>query len=164
VVSTGRRDQEASATVLRDVESNEDLESLDNEGDPEDRVDPARLGLDEEELDDDDADDDEDSGEDDEDDQETAGSAEDGDSDETSLEDLLAQRAAARRAGEDSEGDVTEILEMSSQPESSTMDVEPPPGKVTPIRSDEFVCARCYLVKPRVQLADVERGLCRDCA
>ncbi|MQA98926.1 MAG: DUF4193 family protein [Actinobacteria bacterium] len=152
----------APNTVLRDVESDEDLESLDNEGgDPEDRGDLARLGLDEEELEDED----EDSEDEDDEGQEAAGSTDDDEeSDETSLEDLLAKRAAARRGGEDSDEDVTEILGMSSEREPSTLDVDPPPGKVTPIRSDEFVCARCYLVKPRVQLADPERGLCRDCA
>jgi hypothetical protein len=162
--STGRRNQEGTDGVLRDVESEEDLESLDSEGgDTEDRGDLARLGLGEEELDDEGEDEDEDN--EDEDGQEAAGSTDDDEeSDETSLEDLLAKRAAARRGGEDSDEDVTEILGMSSEREPSTLDVDPPPGKVTPIRSDEFVCTRCYLVKPRVQLADPERGLCRDCA
>jgi hypothetical protein len=33
----------------------------------------------------------------------------------------------------------------------------------SPTRS-EFVCARCRLVKPQVQLSDPARSLCRDCA
>jgi hypothetical protein len=37
-------------------------------------------------------------------------------------------------------------------------------SRVIPIKDrQEFVCARCRLVKPRVQLADPQRGLCRDC-
>jgi hypothetical protein len=151
--------------VLRDVESDEDLESLDKDDDPEDRADLARLGLDDEELDTDEDDEGEDEDDESDDDgPEAAGSTDDDDdSDETSLEDLLAKRAAARRGGDDSEENVTEILEMSSERDPSTLDVDPPAGKVTPIRSDEFVCRRCYLAKPRVQLADAERGLCRDC-
>ena len=36
--------------------------------------------------------------------------------------------------------------------------------KVVPIKDrQEFVCARCHLVKARIQLADPQRHLCRDC-
>jgi hypothetical protein len=162
VVSTGRQARRASTTVLRDAGSEEDLESLEDEDedDPEDRADLARLGLDDEEAfeaDDEDEDDEDDVAED------VVVSTDDEESDEASLEDLLDKRAAARKAGDDPEADGTEILELSSEREPTDLDVEPPPAKTTPIKSDEFVCARCYLVKPRVQLADPERGLCRDC-
>jgi hypothetical protein len=44
----------------------------------------------------------------------------------------------------------------------------PPPERmrvrIPPVRDrQEFVCKSCHLVKPRVQLADTKRGLCRDC-
>lgn len=35
---------------------------------------------------------------------------------------------------------------------------------VVPIRSSEFVCARCHMAKHRAQLVDRRRGICRDCA
>jgi hypothetical protein len=36
--------------------------------------------------------------------------------------------------------------------------------RAAPVRSrQEFVCNRCRLVKPRLQLGDAERGLCSDC-
>ena len=149
--------------MLRNAGSEEDLDSLGTDDDEPQDV--ARLDLEDEEFeDDDDGDVDEEDDEEDDDDQVVVASTDDEEeSDETSLEDLLAKRAAARRGGDDSEEDVTEILEMSSEREPTTLDVDPPAGKVRPIRSDEFVCARCRLVKPRVQLADRDRGLCRDC-
>jgi hypothetical protein len=30
-------------------------------------------------------------------------------------------------------------------------------------RANEFVCSGCFLIKPRNQLADAERRVCRDC-
>jgi hypothetical protein len=33
-----------------------------------------------------------------------------------------------------------------------------------PRRPGEFLCASCFLVLPRSQLADAKRMLCRDCA
>jgi hypothetical protein len=32
-----------------------------------------------------------------------------------------------------------------------------------PRREDEFVCSRCFLIKPRTQLGNVEQRVCRDC-
>ncbi len=92
-----------------------------------------------------------------------SGEAEDG-SDQASLEQLLAQRAATRPAAGDSDEDTADILSFTSEPEPASLDVEVPSRKVTPIKHrQEFVCARCHLVKPRVQLADAERWLCKDC-
>ena len=82
---------------------------------------------------------------------------------EASLEDLLAQRSAGRRAAGDSdEDDDDDIMALSSQPELNPN--EEIKTKVIPIKDrQEFVCKRCHLVKARSQLADEERGLCRDC-
>ncbi|MDQ3952394.1 MAG: DUF4193 family protein [Actinomycetota bacterium] len=99
----------------------------------------------------------------DEDDEEVALAATDDedDEDESSLEELLAQRAAARRGTDDSEDD--DILSLTSEPETIPP-IEPIPARVIPLKDrQEFVCNRCHLVKARVQLADAERGLCRDC-
>jgi hypothetical protein len=83
------------------------------------------------------------------------------DSEEASLEELLSQRAAARRGTDDSEDD-DDIMALASEKEPTSL--EPLPTTVIPIKDrKEFVCNRCHLVKARVQLADEERGLCRDC-
>lgn len=111
----------------------------------------------EEELDEDELDGDED-------DEELALAATDDedDEDESSLEELLAQRAAARRGTDDSDDD-EDLLSLSSEPEVIPS-LEPIPARVIPLKDrQEFVCNRCRLVKARVQLADSERGLCRDC-
>jgi Domain of unknown function (DUF4193) len=87
---------------------------------------------------------------------------EDEDTDQASLDELLAQRAAARWGTEDSD-DESEIMALSSEAKSQAK--ESRATRVTPVRArQEFVCKRCHLVKPRVQLADAQRGLCRDCA
>jgi hypothetical protein len=99
--------------------------------------------------------------EDDEDEAEGA-AEEDSESDQASWEELLAQRAASTRTSDDPD-DVAEIMAMSSEPRDAVR--ERLPTKVAPVRDrQEFVCKRCHLVKPRTQLADEERGLCRDCA
>ena len=38
------------------------------------------------------------------------------------------------------------------------------PTRIVPRRPGEFLCASCFLVLPRSQLADAKRMLCRDCA
>ena len=83
--------------------------------------------------------------------------------DEASLEELLAQRAAARRGTDEADEDEDLLSAFASErDEPATVDI--PPSKVTPLRdTQEFVCNNCHLVKARVQLADEERGLCRDC-
>ena len=81
--------------------------------------------------------------------------------DQASLEELIAQRAGGRKPGDDAEED-TDIMSLPSQQEEPI--VEPIPTKVAPIRDQkEFVCKSCYLVKPRVQMADTKREYCRDC-
>ncbi len=35
--------------------------------------------------------------------------------------------------------------------------------RVLPKQADEFVCSSCFLVKNTTQLADPDKGLCRDC-
>jgi hypothetical protein len=89
----------------------------------------------------------------------TVGSGQDDDSDETSLDELLAKRSA-KRASDAPEEDIMSLVGQ----ERDEPVVEPLPTRAQPIRDrQEFVCSRCRLVKPRVQLADAERGLCRDC-
>lgn len=81
--------------------------------------------------------------------------------DQTSLEDLIAQRAAGRKAAEEA-GEEDDIMALASEPDEPVD--ETLPIRVAPISEQtEFVCKSCYLVKPRVQLADAERGYCRDC-
>ncbi len=83
-------------------------------------------------------------------------------SDEDSLEELLEGRATARRGTDDAD-DEDDIMALASErDENVRLDI--PPSKVTPVKDQqEFVCNRCHLVKAKVQLADEERGLCRDC-
>lgn len=84
---------------------------------------------------------------------------EEDDSDEASLDELLAQRAAGKRDEESEEEDIMALV--SEGPEAPA---EPLPTRVIPIKDrEEFVCASCHLVKARSQLADERRGLCRDC-
>jgi Domain of unknown function (DUF4193) len=83
------------------------------------------------------------------------------DAEEASLEELLSQRAAARRGTDDSDDD-DDIMALATEKDAVVL--EPLPTTVIPIKDrKEFVCERCHLVKARVQLADAERGLCRDC-
>ena len=90
-----------------------------------------------------------------------AQAGDDEDAEESSLEELLSQRAAARRGTDESDDD-DDIMALASEKEPIAL--EPLPVKVIPIKDrKEFVCNRCHLVKARVQLADEERGLCRDC-
>jgi hypothetical protein len=84
----------------------------------------------------------------------------DDDPGQASLEELLAQRAAARRGTDDSD-DEADVMALSSEAARLRESIR---TRVAPVRDrQEFVCKRCHLVKPRVQLADPERGLCRDC-
>lgn len=81
---------------------------------------------------------------------------------QASLEELLAQRAAARRGTDDADDD-SDIMALSSEKDEPVALVDLP-ARATPIKAgEEFVCKNCFLVKPRVQLADEARGLCRDC-
>jgi hypothetical protein len=86
---------------------------------------------------------------------------EDEESDSASLDALLAQRAAARRGTDDADDD-EDIMSLASQRDEALR--EPLVSRVSPIRNrQEFVCNRCHLVKAKTQLADPQRGLCRDC-
>lgn len=85
------------------------------------------------------------------------------DAEETSLEELLSQRAASRRSADDSDEDSDDIMALTSEKESPTVDALP--TRVIPVKDrQEFVCSNCHLVKARSQLADADRMLCRDCA
>lgn len=84
--------------------------------------------------------------------------------DEDSLDELVARRATSRNVddeGDDGEGDPEDVPVVLLPREEPKEVLE---AKVRPIQRNEFVCARCDLVKHRVQLADRERTLCRDCA
>lgn len=118
---------------------------------------------DEEEIEnDDELEDDELEGDEDDDELALAAGDDEDEEDESSLEELLAQRAAARRGTDDSDDD-EDLLGLASEPETIPS-IEPIPARVIPLKDrQEFVCNRCHLVKARVQLADADRGLCRDC-
>ncbi|MDQ3217063.1 MAG: DUF4193 family protein [Actinomycetota bacterium] len=76
---------------------------------------------------------------------------------ESSLDELLARRAAkaALEGEEDGLADLISLLDDAP----GGLQVKTPPAT-----RSEFVCSRCRLVKPRVQLSDATRLLCRDCA
>lgn len=79
----------------------------------------------------------------------------------TSLDELLAERAAARRGSDDADDD-DDIMALAS--ERTERFYESATARVIPIKDrQEFVCSRCHLVKAKSQLADPQRGLCRDC-
>ncbi len=135
------------------------VEGKDQEEEAEDDLDDMPVDLDEE-LDGDVDEDvealDEDDDLEEEDEEETIVS----ESDAASLEELLAQRTAARRAADDTDED-EDFGALSSEAARSAGVVKP---KSSPLRNrEEFVCKRCFLLKPKVQLADAERMLCRDC-
>ncbi len=86
----------------------------------------------------------------------------DEDAEEDSLEELLDQRASARRTPDEADEDEDIMSLVVDRPEPTS--IEPLPSKLVPVKDrQEFVCKSCHLVKPRVQLADAERGYCRDC-
>lgn len=91
------------------------------------------------------------------------GPDDDADSEETSLDELLSQRAAARRSANEPEEDTDDIMALTSEKDSPSVDALP--TRVIPVKErQEFVCSNCHLVKARSQLADADRMLCRDCA
>ena len=99
----------------------------------------------------------------DEDDEETVALAPDEDEEgAASLDELLAQRAASRRGSDDADDDDDDIMALATERHDKTTDIIVP--RVVPIQDRaEFVCDRCHLVKAKSQLADAQRGLCRDC-
>jgi hypothetical protein len=77
--------------------------------------------------------------------------------DEASLEELLAKPEEAA-GGEEEEEESLLSLDTEERVEALSVRVEPK-------KDTEFVCQKCYLVKPiRSQLADKTRMYCRDCA
>jgi hypothetical protein len=87
---------------------------------------------------------------------------EDTDSSDESLDELLTARPSPRRGREEPEEE--EDIISALVPDPDLVAVEPLPSVVVPIKDrQEFVCSNCHLVKARSQLADAERGLCRDC-
>jgi Domain of unknown function (DUF4193) len=82
---------------------------------------------------------------------------------EDSLEELKARRVDAQSGSVDvDEVDVVENFEL---PGADLADEELT-VKVLPMQSDEFRCARCFLVHHRSQLAFERNGelICRECA
>jgi hypothetical protein len=80
----------------------------------------------------------------------------------SSLDELLAQRAAARRGSDDDAEDDDDIMALTSERTEKLSEAST--ARVIPIKDrQEFVCNRCHLVKAKSQLADPQRGLCRDC-
>jgi hypothetical protein len=132
----------------REYEDRDDLEALEGGAEVDDESSPEAEG---------------------EEDESTAGTEEDDDDivtldddelPQASLEQLRDQRIARKRLDLDEDEDLLALVSDTDLP-----DAEAAPARVTPIESrQEFVCARCRLVKPRVQLADPAGGLCRDCA
>ncbi len=82
--------------------------------------------------------------------------------DDSSLEQLLAQRSAARRASDESEEN-EDLMALASEREPPLRGEALNPRLIPVKDRQEFVCKRCFLVKARSQLADAERVLCRDC-
>ncbi len=88
---------------------------------------------------------------------------EDGDA---SLDEILADRGSAKRSAVtgDADDDEDEDLMAVLAPDRDLPMLGPLPERVDPIKDrQEFVCNRCHLVKLKSQLADADRGLCRDC-
>lgn len=86
-----------------------------------------------------------------------ASDEDDEDGPESSLDELLARRAAKALEGEE-EARLADLVSLLDDGGAVR------PVKAVPPKHPEFVCARCRLVKPRVQLSDAARPLCRDCA
>jgi hypothetical protein len=101
--------------------------------------------------------------EDDEDDEAEPALAVDEDEDqgEDSLDELLARRNSARRGLDVDAEDDDDVIGLRSEQDDPSL---PAGTQVRPMKDrQEFVCARCHLVKAKSQLADPQRGLCRDC-
>lgn len=74
---------------------------------------------------------------------------------EESLDRILQLRMAAAADGAADEDDDGAAVRLAADLQALA---------VAPCRTDEFVCAGCFLVRSRVLLADASRPLCRDCA
>jgi hypothetical protein len=146
----------------REYDDLDDLEALEGGAEDVDASSPEAEGGDDEST----------AGTEEDDDESTAATEEDDDvvtldDDElqqASLEQLR-ERTARKRLDLDEDEDLLALVSDPDLPDADLPDAEAAPARVTPIESrQEFVCASCRLVKPRVQLADSARGLCRDCA
>jgi hypothetical protein len=146
----------------REYDDLDDLEALEGGAEDDEESSPEAEGGEDEST----------AGTEEDDDESTAGTEEDDDvvtldDDElqqASLEQLR-ERTARKRLDLDEDEDLLALVSDPDLPDADLPDAEAAPARVTPIESrQEFVCARCRLVKPRVQLADSARGLCRDCA
>lgn len=82
----------------------------------------------------------------------------DGDGPESSLDELLARRAANAALEGEEEARLADLGSLLDDGRAESR------AQAAPPKRPEFVCARCRLVKPRVQLSDAARPLCRDCA
>jgi len=77
---------------------------------------------------------------------------------DASLDEILSKKGDGSVVAEEEE-DEDSILSMGREERLETLSV-----KVVPKQDTEFVCRKCYLVKPiRSQLADKKRMYCRDC-
>jgi hypothetical protein len=75
---------------------------------------------------------------------------------EEPLDVLLQERTAAATLEDDEEEAEEEEPDVDERGDG--------PTRIMPRRPGEFLCASCFLVLPRSQLADAKRMLCRDCA
>ena len=75
---------------------------------------------------------------------------------EEPLDVLLQERTAAATLEDDEEEAEEEEPDVDERGDG--------PTRILPRRPGEFLCASCFLVLPRSQLADAKRMLCRDCA
>jgi hypothetical protein len=75
---------------------------------------------------------------------------------EEPLDVLLQERTAAATLEDDEEEAEEEEPDVDERGDG--------PTRIVPRRPGEFLCASCFLVLPRSQLADAKRMLCRDCA
>jgi len=62
-----------------------------------------------------------------------------------------------RWGGEDAEADLEELIRIMvrREPEDIAFSAK--------LRRDEFVCKSCHMAQHQSRLADVRRGVCRDC-
>src|SRR5262245_22631539 len=75
---------------------------------------------------------------------------------EEPLDVLLQERTASATLEDEEEDEEEEEPDVDERGDGQT--------RITPRRPGEFLCASCFLVLPRSQLADAKRMLCRDCA
>lgn len=132
-----RRSVDEAERLADDVEEQDLEDELDEDEDLEELDEPL-----DEELDEDLAD-------------EGVEDASDEDEDDESLDAILTERVTDGRAEDD------EPVFASSRDDTVIGELRP---RLKPVKEvQEFVCARCHLVKARSQLADPTRRLCRDC-